>query len=124
ARTVARENPYYLGIPFNDLGAGVDRSRIPWAADPGYDGRLGDRGFSFLKNRWVRVDGPRGSCYAQVEDVGPGPSDPGYVLGAARPRSASGINLSPAVAGCLGIRAAVADAPVAATDHWAFAGRP
>jgi len=42
-------------------------------------------------------------CYAQVEDTGPGPSDPAYVAGTGAPSHAPAITLSPATVGCLGL---------------------
>jgi peptidoglycan/LPS O-acetylase OafA/YrhL len=102
-----QENPYYVGLPYNDLASpkSTDRMRIPWAVDPGFAVHLHDRTVSFLKNRWVQVSGPTGTCYAQVEDSGPGLQDPDYVLGTGRPTGTSGINLSPALGRCIGLGA-------------------
>jgi peptidoglycan/LPS O-acetylase OafA/YrhL len=102
---VPKENPYYVGLPYNDLSStkSTDRYRIPWATAPGFADHLHDRTVSFLKNRWVGVTGPGGTCYAQVEDSGPGATDPGYVLGTDRPAGILGINLSPAVVRCIGL---------------------
>lgn len=102
--TVPLENPYYVALPFNDLtSTGVlDRDRVPWSTDPGYAGRMTDRTVSFLKNRWVAVTGPQGTCYAQVEDTGPGRHDADYVFGDARPDGV-GMTVSPAVARCVGL---------------------
>jgi len=119
---VPRENPYYVGLPYNDLisSKSTDRHRIPWASDPGFPAHLNDRSVSFLKNRWVSVTGPGGTCYAQVEDSGPGTLDPDYVLGTAPPAAEYGINLSPAVYRCAGLDAATGSGVVS----WRFVDAP
>jgi hypothetical protein len=116
---VPKENPYYVGLPYNDVGD-PDRAAVPWAYDPGYAEHVGDRAFSFVKNRWVQVTGANGSCYAQVEDTGPGASDPGYVLRAAPPAHTPALNLSPALARCVG----VTDPAAGTRVDWAFVDRP
>lgn len=117
---VPKENPYYLGLPYNDLDDLAGRTASPWARDPGYAKHLADPTFSLVKNRWVQVTGTTGSCYGQVEDTGPGRSDAGYVLGAARPAHTPAINLSPALARCVGMTDAAAGGRV----DWAFVDRP
>jgi hypothetical protein len=117
---VPKENPFYVGLPYNDLDDPGRRAAIPWAHDQAYREHLADPSFSLLKNRWVQVTGPTGSCYAQVEDTGPGPSDAAYVLGVARPAHTPAINLSPSLARCVG----VTDASPAARVDWAFVDRP
>lgn len=109
------ENPFYLDVPYDDLNDSVGFVRrcevIPWADEPGYAGRCEDRGFSYMKNRWVHVVGPSGrACYGQVEDAGPGVyADADYVFGDAdqRPRNhrygGAGMDVSPALTGCLGL---------------------
>jgi peptidoglycan/LPS O-acetylase OafA/YrhL len=114
-----RENPYYVGLPYNDLGSEADRTTLAWAGDPGYIGRTGDRRFSFLKNRWVAVTMGNDRCYAQVEDTGPGSSDPAYVAGSRTPSHTPAITLSPAVVGCLGLSG---DGPL--TVSWRFVDAP
>jgi hypothetical protein len=116
---VPKENPYYVGLPYNDLLDISGRGAIPWARDPGYAEHLGDERFSLVKNRWVQVTGPAGTCSGQVEDTGLG-TDPGYVLGAAAPQRTPAINLSPALAGCVGIT----DASAVTAVDWAFVDRP
>jgi hypothetical protein len=109
------QNPFYLDLPYddvNDSAAFARRCRvIPWAARyPKRDCR--DRGFSYMKNRWVRIVGPNGhTCYGQIEDAGPfAYDDVAYVFGRsnARPRSKeannAGLDVSPALNGCLGFR--------------------
>ncbi|WP_286966267.1 MULTISPECIES: hypothetical protein [Arsenicicoccus] len=113
-RMTPRENPFYLDVPFDDLNDPVgweSRCRVvPWADDPGYAGRCADRSFSYLKNRWVRLVGPNGAtCYGQVQDAGPGEyHDAAYVFEHTDARPAnrryggSGMDVSPALNGCLG----------------------
>ncbi|TFE73298.1 hypothetical protein [Methylacidiphilum caldifontis] len=93
-------NPFYVALPFNDLAyPRIAKRWIPW-----YDG-----GFSYgksqckghwveIKNRWGRV------VYAQWMDVGPYVADDYcYVFGSCRPKSKSGIDVSPAVKEYLGL---------------------
>ncbi len=116
-RVVPRENPFYLDLPFDDVNdkvAFAERCKvIPWAHAPGYAGRCADHGFSYMKNRWVRVVGPTGKvCYGQIEDAGPSHGslyhDAAYVFGAANARPVqgefndAGMDVSPALNGCLG----------------------
>ena len=120
--TTPLENPYYVGLPYNDLGDGAfaQRSRVPWASDPGYAAHRSDPTVSLMKNRWVKVTGPGGACFAQVEDTGPGPVDPDYVLGTAAPASAHGISLSPALYRCVGLSPAQEEGTVG----WQFVDAP
>ena len=107
-----RENPFYLDLPFddvNDAAAFSQRARfIPWAHDRGYAGHAHDPAFSYMKNRWVKLTRDGRACYGQIEDAGPGVYDDyRYVFGR-RPRPASrlyngaGLDVSPALTGCLG----------------------
>ena len=120
--TTPLENPYYVGLPYNDLGDGAfaQRSRVPWASDPGYAAHRSDPTVSLMKNRWVKVSGPDGACFAQVEDTGPGPVDPDYVLGTAAPASPHGISLSPALYRCVGLTSAQEQGTV----DWQFVDAP
>jgi hypothetical protein len=108
-----RENPFYLDLPFddvNDAAAFSQRARfIPWAHDRGYAGHAHDPAFSYMKNRWVKLTRDGRTCYGQIEDAGPGVYDDyRYVFGAGDPRPASrlyngaGLDVSPALTGCLG----------------------
>lgn len=106
-----RENPFYVALPYDDLNDATGfrlRARVvPWARDPGYAGHARDRGFSYLKNRWVRVSRGERVAYAQLQDAGPYRyHDHSYVFGSARPANTtdggSGIDVSPAVVGALG----------------------
>lgn len=109
-----QENPFYLDLPYDDLHDAEAFARrcevVPWADDAGYAGHCDDHGFSYLKNRWVRVVGPTGrECYGQVQDAGPAEyHDAGYVFGDDPPRShefeGAGLDVSPALNGCLGLR--------------------
>jgi hypothetical protein len=120
--TVPRENPYYVALPFDDLvpNGTTGRERMAWSQDPGFAGRQGDRTVSFLKNRWVSVSGPAGTCFAQVEDTGPGAPDPAYVFDAEAPKDYYGMHLSPALFRCLGFDGTALDGRV----DWAFVDAP
>jgi hypothetical protein len=112
-RMTPRENPFYLDLPFddvNDAAAFARRARvIPWANDPGYRGHAHDPAFSYMKNRWVKLMRHGRTCYGQIEDAGPGAYDDyRYVFGKRNRRPASrrynraGLDVSPALTGCLG----------------------
>lgn len=110
-----RQNPFYLDLPYDDLNnAAAFASRgttIPWAGDPGYAGHETDSSFSYMKNRWVRITLGNQTCYGQIEDAGPGQyNDVAYVFGSTDARPANtefngaGMDVSPALNGCLGFR--------------------
>jgi len=112
ARMPPRENPFYLDLPFDDVNDAAAFSRrarvIPWANDRGYAGHARDQAFSYMKNRWVKLMRDGRTCYGQIEDAGPGVyHDSRYVFGAGNPRPASkryngaGLDVSPALTGCL-----------------------
>ena len=105
-----RENSFYLALPaseFDETGVILGaREASPWTEEPISSEE------SLFKNRWVEVmvrtpDGKSVSCFGQWEDTGPGfdlqyeyvfgnaPVDNDFGLGA-------GIDLSPALAICLG----------------------
>lgn len=95
-----KQNPFYLDLPL------ADRS---------------------LKDRWVEVQGAGGTCYGQVEDAGPAVyDDSAYVLGTAEPRNkrfnGAGMDISPALYGCLGHTGAVAGA--SDRVNWRFVDSP
>jgi hypothetical protein len=109
------ENPFYLDLPYDDVNnAAAFAGRcgtIPWASQyPASSCK--DHGFSYMKNHWVKLIGANGSvCYGQVEDAGPFKyNDTAYVFGSgnARPQSTqannAGLDVSPAVNGCLGFK--------------------
>lgn len=112
-----RQNPFYLDLPYDDVNNDEAFARrcdvIPWAYEPGYAGRCGDRNFSLMKNRWVEIVGPQGAvCYGQVQDAGPAVYDDArYVFGTRNERPAStlyhgaGMDVSPALTSCLGFSA-------------------
>ena len=68
----------------------------------------------------MRVSGPSGSCFAQVEDSGPGTVDPEYVLGTAYPIATVGISLSPALYRCVGLTSERGEGAVG----WQFVDAP
>ena len=109
------QNPFYLDLPFDDINnptAFAMRAKVvPWANDPGYNGRAEDPTFSFMKNRWVELRKNRRTCYGQIEDAGPAVyDDAAYVFGGYDGRPANkrfngaGLDVSPALNGCLGFR--------------------
>ena len=106
-----RENPFYLDVPYDDIGDPAAFARrgqvIPWANQVPYAGHARDATMSFLKNRWVRLTKADRVCYGQIEDAGPGQyDDASYVFGTARPANhrygGAGMDVSPALNGCLG----------------------
>jgi hypothetical protein len=125
------ENPFYLDLPFDDVNdptAYAERCQvIPWAAQfPASD--CTNPGFSYLKNHWVKITGPNGhTCYGQVEDAGPSHGslyhDATYVFGTTNAQPVqgqfndTGMDVSPALNGCLGFAALDGD-----NDHvsWQF----
>lgn len=123
------ENPFYLDLPFDDLNnaqAFATRCQIvPWAqqVDPG-GAHCGDKGYSYMKNRFVHLRRNGADCYGQIEDAGPAQyDDAAYVFGAndARPANrkfnGAGLDLSPALRDCLGITQLDGDT---ATVDWQF----
>lgn len=112
-RMTPRENPFYLDLPFddvNDATAFAQRGQVvPWASQAPYRDRIGDSSFSLMKNRWVRIRKDDRVCYGQIQDAGPANyHDAGYVFGTGDERPAStkfngaGMDVSPALNGCLG----------------------
>ncbi len=111
-----KQNPFYLDLPFDDLNnaaAFKQRCRVvPWANAIGYAGHCTDQEFSYMKNRWVKLTGTAGQvCYGQIEDAGPGRyNDSAYVFGTNNARPANrryggaGMDVSPALNGCLGMK--------------------
>ena len=109
---VPRQNPFYLDLPFDDVNnaaAFAQRAEVvPWAHDRGYAGHARDPNFSYMKNRWVKLVRGARICYGQIEDAGPGQYDDyRYVFGSGnrRPRNrrynGAGLDVSPALTGCL-----------------------
>ncbi|GAC1320722.1 MAG: hypothetical protein NVSMB25_13520 [Thermoleophilaceae bacterium] len=106
------ENPFYLDLPYSDVGnAGSPRRArthaIPWA----HGGRDPGPRNSLMKNRWVELGKGPSTCYGQIEDAGPYVyDDVRYVFGSGRvrPRShranSAGIDVSPALRDCLHFR--------------------
>lgn len=108
-----KENPYYLALPYTDIGqVGTHKTEIPW-----YDAKLDTGGgYSFVKNRWVILKRGNNVCYGQYEDsltpdildasgkrIGYGlPNHFDYVFGSAAPTH-PGIDVSPALSTCLGM---------------------
>lgn len=116
---VPSQNPFYIALPYNDIGRdGRHRPEasqvIPWF----WEDYRGD-GISVCKDRWVSIHHAGRVCYAQWEDVGPFETDHfQYVFGDDSPRNNrnqnAGIDLSPAVRDFLGLRSGE-------TVEWRFA---
>lgn len=107
------ENPFYLDLPFDDVnddeGFATRGQVIPWALDPAYAPLVDDPSASLMKNRWVVLRKDGRVCYGQIQDAGPGEyRDAAYVFGSddRRPANAryngAGLDVSPALNGCLG----------------------
>ncbi|WP_200885771.1 hypothetical protein [Methylacidiphilum kamchatkense] len=93
-------NPFYVALPFNDIAYPVTaRKWMPWF-DPSVP-----KGVSQCKGHWVEIKNKWGKeAYAQWMDVGPYVADDYcYVFGACRPKSKSGLDVSPAVKEYLGL---------------------
>jgi hypothetical protein len=80
-----KQNPFYLDLPLEEPS---------------------------LKNRWVQLSKDGNTCYGQIEDAGPAVyDDRAYVLGTARPKNqrfnGAGLDVSPALNGCLEFSGAV-----------------
>jgi hypothetical protein len=110
-----RQNPFYLDLPYDDLNDRVgyrDRGDvIPWAHRKRYADDIDNPDVSLMKDRWVKISSRGHTCYGQIEDAGPGKyHDATYVFGRtdARPTSKrynnAGMDVSPALNGCLGFR--------------------
>jgi hypothetical protein len=130
-----RQNPFYLDLPFDDVN---DRTAfalrctvIPWARSVPAS-KCGDQSYSYMKNRWVAITGPNHrTCYGQVEDAGPSHGslyhDAAYVFGAHNLRPAqgryndAGLDVSPALNGCLGFKELDGDSD---RVSWRFVAKP
>jgi hypothetical protein len=106
-----KQNPFYLDLPFDDINDGTafaERdSVVPWAGQ--FAAFHGDQDVSYMKNRWVELRKGDRTCFGQIEDAGPGEyHDAAYVFGGddARPANrrynGAGMDVSPALNGCLG----------------------
>ncbi len=99
------ENPYYFALPYSDMKDGERKGNIgliPWVSE-----RVWEDSESIVKNRWIQVSYQGVDCYAQWEDCGPYlEDDVSYVFGSSPPKNKkdlkSGLDLSPALAKCLG----------------------
>ncbi|AMB58280.1 acid shock protein [Microterricola viridarii] len=123
-----KQNPFYLDLPYDDVndktGFANRGSVIPWANQAAYAGKAGDASVSLMKNRWVKLMKDGQTCYGQIADAGPGEyHDSAYVFGSndARPANAryggAGMDVSPALNGCLGFAELDGDADVV---DWQF----
>ena len=103
-----RENPFYVALPYCDMQAGQLKAEaarvVPW-----YITAFHGPGHSVCKGRWLEIRHGFKVCYAQWEDAGPFRTDSAaYVFGGERPAGnanhGAGIDVSPAVHDCLGLR--------------------
>lgn len=110
-----KQNPFYLDLPYDDLNDPVGyRKRgqvIPRAHQPRYVKKIRNHRVSLMKNRWVEIRSRGRTCFGQIQDAGPGRyHDARYVFGHRNARPASkrynnaGMDVSPALNGCLGFR--------------------
>ncbi len=108
-----RQNPFYLDLPFDDVnddeGFATRGEVVPWASEPSYAPVVDDPSTSLMKNRWVALHKDGRVCYGQIQDAGPGAyRDAAYVFGSDDRRPANtryngaGLDVSPALNGCLG----------------------
>jgi hypothetical protein len=128
-----KQNPFYLDLPYDDINdrtAYAERCKVvPWSNDVGYAGECTNQNFSYMKNRWVELIGPNKQvCYGQVEDAGPGQyHDASYVFGstnvqpANREYNRAGLDVSPALNGCLGFKELDGDSDKVS---WSFVAGP
>jgi hypothetical protein len=107
AAMTARENPFYLDLPFDDVHNARARAErntvVPWAH------QVTPEPSSVMKNRWVELQKDGRTCFGQIEDAGPEQyADARYVFGthderpANRKINGAGLDVSPALNGCLG----------------------
>lgn len=107
------ENPFYLDLPFDDVNdadaLAIRGDVVPWATQPGIVDAIDDPTTSLMKNRWVQLRRGDAVCFGQIQDAGPGVyDDADYVFGTddARPANTrfggAGLDVSPALTGCLG----------------------
>ena len=102
-----------VDLPFDDVNDPIAFARrgevVPWADEPGCADRISDPDFSLMKNRWVEMRRGAAVCFGQIQDAGPGEyHDIEYVFGDRNARPANrryngaGMDVSPALNGCLG----------------------
>ncbi len=108
AKFIPRQNPFYVALPYNDVGRGRTKPEaakvIPWFKDA-----FVRPGVSVCKGRWIAIHHRGRIAYAQWEDVGPFRTDHWeYVFGNERPmpnrNGGAGLDVSPAVRDYLGMK--------------------
>ena len=108
AKFIPRQNPFYVALPYNDVGRGRTKPEaaqvIPWFKDA-----FVRPGVSVCKGRWIAIHHRGRIAYAQWEDVGPFRTDHWeYVFGDERPapnrNGGAGLDVSPAVRDYLGMK--------------------
>jgi hypothetical protein len=98
----ARQNPFYVALPFNDIDDHDRTKPEAWTVIPWFRSAFVRDGQSVCKDRWVAIRHANKVCYARWEDVGPFQTDHWqYVFGNERPRpngnGDAGLDVSPAV---------------------------
>lgn len=104
---IPRQNPFYIALPYNDVGRGGTKPEAPRVI-PWFREEFKESGQSVVKGRWVAIRLNGRTCYAQWEDSGPYRTDHwSYVFGKDRPtpnrNGGAGLDVSPAVRDYLGI---------------------
>jgi len=108
--TAARQNPFYVALPFNDIDDHDHTKPEAWTVIPWFRSAFVRDGRSVCKDRWVAIRHANKVCYARWEDVGPFQTDHWqYVFGNERPlpnrNGNAGLDVSPAVRDYLGLNA-------------------
>jgi len=99
-----KENSFYFALPYNDFGLNGKRKisaeeTVYWAGEKEWG-----ENEPMLKNRWLKIAKNGKVAYAQWEDVGPfEENDALYVFNSSQPKNKAGLDVSPAVAGYLGL---------------------
>lgn len=102
AAFVPRMNPFYIALPYNDIGSDYRHQAEASEVIPWFWRDYRGEGISVCKGRWLAIHSAGRVCYAQWEDVGPFQTNHWqYVFGSEEPRDnrngGAGIDISPAV---------------------------
>lgn len=105
---VPRLNPFYVALPYNDIGKNFRHRPEASQVIPWFWERYQGDGISVCKGRWIAIHYNGKICYAQWEDVGPFETDHyQYVFGnedaRANRNKGAGLDVSPAVRDFLGM---------------------
>lgn len=102
ASFVPRLNPFYVALPYNDIGKDFRHREEASAVIPWFWEAYQGEGISVCKGRWIAIHREGRICYAQWEDVGPFETDHyEYVFGNENARKnrnqGAGLDVSPSV---------------------------